>query len=40
MNEILPTIRPLAEASVIDAFGERMILHLGAEDTGGEFSMC
>jgi hypothetical protein len=39
MTEIQPTIRPPSEALVIRAFGDEMILHLGADDTGGKFSM-
>ena len=39
MKPLPATIRPPDEAQVITAFGDEMILHLGAEDTGGQFSM-
>lgn len=31
--------QPPAEARVIRAFGDEMILHLGSDDTGGRFTM-
>ncbi|MDF1741605.1 MAG: cupin domain-containing protein [Verrucomicrobiales bacterium] len=39
MTEPPSLIRQLNEARVIRAFGDEMILHLGADDTGGRFSM-
>lgn len=38
-NELLAAVRPLSEARVFRAFGDEMVLHLGADDTGGKFSM-
>ena len=33
------TIKKPSEARIIRAFGDEMVLHLGAEDTGGQFTM-
>ncbi len=39
MNNTPPKFRRLEESPVIHAFGDQMILHLSAKDTGGLFSM-
>lgn len=39
MNAIKPLIRKPDDARVIRAFGDEVVVHLGADDTGGQFSM-
>ena len=39
MIEFPGIIRPPKDATIIRAFGDEMVLHLGVEDTGGKFSM-
>lgn len=39
MTKPVPTIRAPKDAPVIEAFGDKMILHLSTEDTGGKFTM-
>ena len=39
MSEPQATIKPPEDARVIRAFGDEMILHLGADDTRGQFTV-
>jgi mannose-6-phosphate isomerase-like protein (cupin superfamily) len=39
MTSMQPIVRLLEESRIIPAFGDQMILHLGADDTGGRLTM-